>query len=205
MARRRKDLDDTAETARVNANGSAADSGGRLERLGEAVSKIRGGRRIDVDRAQLIGGGALAVLGIAAIIVGWLGAANTGFEFEQIPYLISGGLLGLALCFLGGFVYFAYWITRLVRESRQQSERAAEILDQIVHSLNGSGPGRVVRTRARPIAGGSGEFVATKNGTFFHRADCTAVEGRDKLRKVSAKSPGKLAPCRICDPLAEDA
>lgn len=196
MARGRNDLeDDTAE----------ADAVGRLDRLGEAVSKIRGGRRIDVDRAQLIGGGALAVLGLAAIIVGWLGAANTGFEFEQIPYLISGGLLGLALCFLGGFVYFAYWITRLVRESRTQSDRAAEILDQIVHSLNGSGPsGVATRGRtARPIAGGSGELVATKSGTFFHRPECTAVEGREKLRKVTAKTRG-LKPCRICDPLAED-
>jgi hypothetical protein len=193
MVRRRKDLEDTAET----------DAAGRLDRLGDAVSKIKGGRRIDTDRAQLIGGGALAVLGLLAIIIGWLGAANTGFEFEQIPYLISGGLLGLALCFLGGFVYFAYWITRLVRESRVQSERAAEILDQIVVSLNGSGPSRVARARsARPIAGGSGEFVATMSGTFFHRADCAAVEGRDKLRKVTANTRG-LEPCRICDPLAE--
>jgi hypothetical protein len=197
MARQRKDaLEDTAET----------DAVGRLDRLGDAVSKIRGGRRIDIDRAQLIGGGALAVLGLAAIIVGWLGAANTGFEFEQIPYLISGGLLGLALCFLGGFVYFAYWITRLVRESRTQSERAAEILDRIVLSLNGSGPNVAASARARspqPIAGGSGEYVATKSGTFFHLPDCSAVEGRKGLRKVSPQTRG-LEPCRICDPLADD-
>ena len=192
----RKDLEATAETNAV----------GRLDKLGDAVSKIRGGRRIDIDRAQLIGGGALAVLGLVAIIVGWMGAANTGFEFEQIPYLISGGMLGLALCFLGGFVYFAYWITRLVRESRTQSERAAEILDQIVHSLNGSGPQVAASSRARsprPIAGGSGEFVATKAGTYFHLASCSAVEGRTGLRKVSPQTRG-LEPCRICDPLAAD-
>ena len=188
-----KDLDETA----------SMDSVGRLDKLGDAVSKIRGGRRIDIDRAQLIGGGVLAVLGIAAIIIGWLGAANTGFEFEQIPYLISGGLLGLALCFLGGFVYFAYWITRLVRESRAQSDRAAEILDQIVHSLNGSSPGHTVRTRARPIAGGSGEFVATKDGTFFHVPTCSAVQGRTSLRKVTPQTRG-LEPCRLCDPLSSD-
>ncbi len=188
----RKDLEDTAESQRL----------GRLDRLGDAVSKIKGGRRIDIDRAQLIGGGALAVLGIAAIIVGWLGAANTGFEFEQIPYLISGGLLGLALCFLGGFVYFAYWITRLVRESRDQSERAAEILEQVVQSLNGHGPARTVRTRARPIAGGSSDFVATKSGRFFHLPDCSAVEGRTRLRKVTPQTRG-LEPCRLCDPMSE--
>jgi hypothetical protein len=195
MARERNgNLEDTA----------GMDPVGRLDKLGDAVSKIKGGRRIDIDRAQLIGGSALAVLGLAAIIIGWLGAANTGFEFEQIPYLISGGLLGLALCFLGGFVYFAYWITRLVRESRTQSERAAEILDQIVLSLNGHGPNVATTARARsakPIAGGSGEFVATKSGTFFHLPDCSAVEGRKGLRKVSPQTRG-LGPCGICDPLA---
>lgn len=191
-----KDMDDTASMEPI----------GRLDKLGDAVAKIKGGRRIDIDRAQLIGGGALAVLGLAAIIVGWMGAANTGFEFEQIPYLISGGLLGLALCFLGGFVYFAYWITRLVRESRAQADRAAEILEQVVLSLNGHGPQYVTASRGReprPIAGGSVGFVATKSGTFFHRPDCSAVEGRTGLRKVTPQTRG-LEPCRLCDPLADD-
>jgi hypothetical protein len=192
MARRRKDLDDTTEMTSV----------GRLERLGDAVSRIRGGRKMDTDRAQLIVGGALAVLGLVAILIGWMGASKSGFEFEQIPYLISGGLLGLALCFLGGFVYFAYWVTRLVRESRAQSDRAAELLDRIAETLNGNGAvSNGSRTRSRaPIAGGSVGFYATKGGTFFHTADCAALRGRDKLRKVTPKTPG-LEPCRICDPL----
>ena len=192
MARTRKDLEDTAEQ----------ESLGRLERLGDAVSRIRGGRRIDADRLQLIGGGVLAVLGIIAILLGWYGAANTGFGFEQTPYLISGGLLGLALVFLGGFVYFAYWVTRLVRESRAQSDRATEILDQIAETLNGSAP-RPARRSSRAIAGGSdGTFVATRNGNLFHRADCTVVAGRDKLRRVTATTRG-LKPCAICDPLGD--
>jgi hypothetical protein len=192
MARTTKDLEDTAET----------DSVGRLEKLGEAVSRMRGGRRIDIDRVQLIAGAALTVIGLAAILLGWYGAANTGIAFEQLPYLISGGLLGVALVFLGGFVYFAYWVTRLVRESRAQSERAAEILDQIAATLNGSGP-RIARRSARPIAGGgNGAFVATAKGNLFHRADCTVVAGRTKLRRVTAKTRG-LSPCAICDPLGE--
>jgi hypothetical protein len=193
MARGRRDLDDTISTTSV----------GRLERLGEAVSRIRGGRRMDADRLQLIIGGALAVLGLVAILIGWMGASKTGFEFEQIPYLISGGLLGLALCFLGGFVYFAYWVTRLVRESRAQSDRAAELLDRIAETLDGSGVARNGSRSRKVIAGGSVEFYATKGGTFFHTADCAALRGRDKLRKVTPKTPG-LEPCRICDPLATD-
>jgi hypothetical protein len=190
VARRQKGLEDTAETASI----------GRLERLDEAVSRIRGGRRIDADRLQLIAGGVLALVGIVAIIIGWYGAANTGLPFEQTPYLISGGLLGVALVFLGGFVYFAYWVTRLVRDSRTQSERAAEILDKIAENLNGSLPAR--RT-SRQIAGASnGAFVATRKGNLFHRPDCAAVAGRDKLRRVTAQTKG-LQPCRICDPLGD--
>jgi hypothetical protein len=197
MSRRSEQLDETIES----------DSVGRLDRLGEAVSRMRGGRRMDPDRLQLIVGGVLIVLGLVAIIVGWYGAANTGFSFEQTPYLISGGVLGLALCFLGGFVYFAYWVTRLVRESRTQAERAAELLDQIVTTL---GDGAAVRnggrnggrSRRQPSTGTTDSFVATKTGTLFHRPDCTVVAGRDKLRRVSAKTPG-LQPCGICDPLAE--
>lgn len=188
MARKAKDLEDTAEV-------------GRLERLSDAVSRIRGGRRIDADRLQLIAGAVLAVIGLIAILLGWYGAANTGFAFEQMPYLISGGLLGVALVFLGGFVYFAYWITRLVRESRAQSERAAEILDRIAENLNGSAPrsGRSLR----PIAGaGNGTFVATRKGNLFHRPDCTVVAGRRNLRKVTASTRG-VEPCGICDPLGD--
>lgn len=193
------DLDDTLDGAKRPLEMEQ----GRLERLGDAVSRLRGGRRMDVDRMQLIGGGVLTVVGLAAIILGWYGAANTGFGFEQTPYLISGGLLGLALVFLGGFVYFAYWVTRLVRESRAQSERAAEILDQIHESLNGSGPRRAARS-PRPIAGAAeGAFVATRNGNLFHRADCSVVAGRDRLRRVNAGTRG-LEPCAICDPLAEE-
>jgi hypothetical protein len=161
---------------------------------------LRGSRRWDVDRLQLIAGAVLIVGGLAAIIIGWYGAASTGFPFEQTPYLISGGLLGLALVFLGGFVYFAYWVARLVRESRDQSQRAAEILDQIAVSLNGAVP---VRSRRPVIAGGAnGGFVATPGGTLFHRPDCTVVAGRPGLRRVKARTRG-LEPCRICDPLGE--
>jgi hypothetical protein len=177
-------------------------SRGRLEGLRDKVSRIRGGRRIDPDRMQLFGGGVLAVLGLIAIVIGWYGAANTGFEFEQTPYLISGGILGLALCFLGGFVYFAYWVTRLIRESRTQADRAADVLDQIAALLE-AGALSGGRSRRPAIAGAGAEFVATRGGAFFHRPDCTVVAGRKGLKHVTARTAG-LEPCGICDPLATD-
>jgi hypothetical protein len=201
MSKQRKDLERTIE----HSISVEEDSRGRLARLADAVSRMRGGRRMDPDRMQLIGGGVLAGLGIIAILIGWYGAANTGFEFEQTPYLISGGILGLALCFLGGFVYFAYWVTRLVRESRSQADRLADILDQIAATLDSAGPIARRSTSRRPaIAGAGTEFVATKGGTFFHRPDCPVVAGRKNVRTVTSRT-SSLDPCRICDPLATSA
>lgn len=191
MTKTRDDLEDTAPH-----------SVGRLERLTEAVSRIRGGRRLDTDRIQLAAGGVLVVLGIVAIILGWYGASHTGYPFEQTPYLISGGLLGVGLLFLGGFVYFAYWMTRLMRESRTQSQRASELLDRIAETLDGAASSNGSRARSRSNPGPTGTFVATRNGTQFHRRDCPVVAGRDNLRRVQATAKG-MQPCRICDPLGE--
>jgi hypothetical protein len=162
----------------------------RQSRLAEQVSRIRtsaaAGR---LDRWLLIVGGTLAPLGVLAIILGWLGASHTVLVFEQIPYLISGGLLGLSLAILGGLVYFAYWMTLLVREGRAQHTELVTSLGRIERLLAGQGEAEV------PV----GSFVATSGGAMMHRADCPIVGGRNDLREVS-ESDG-LQPCRICNPL----
>jgi hypothetical protein len=172
---------------------------GRLERLRESVGSIRGSRGLDADRLMLALGAILIVGGLVAIIIGWWGAANTGFPFEQTPYLISGGMLGLALVFLGGFVYFAYWVTRLMRESRTQSDRASDLLDRIAETLDGAALGNGSNPRGRSSVR-TAEFVATRSGSQFHRPDCPVVAGKSGLRKVSGSARG-MTPCRICDPL----
>src|SRR4051812_39454030 len=87
----------------------------RLQRLAESVRGLGRTRRgITLDRWLLIGGGVLLPLGIVLVLLGWYGAAHTGRLFEQIPYLISGGLLGLALVVAGGVCCFGCWVTRPV-------------------------------------------------------------------------------------------
>ena len=193
MARRvRDDPEATVETQAV----------GRLERFDEEMSRVRGSKGFDVDRIVLGAGAALVVFGIVAIFLAWSATSRTPYMFEQIPYMISGGLLGVGLIFLGGFVYFAYWITRLVRETREQSNRAAELLDRIAESVDGASSLNGGGSK-KPIAGGRGEFVATKDGTLFHRPDCQVVAGKPRLRRVEARTKG-LQPCQICDPLGDE-
>ena len=76
-----------------------------------------------LDRWLLGLGGLLLAAGVALILAGWYGVSHTALVFEQNSYLLSGGFLGLALVFAGGFVYFSYWITKLVREIRADRER----------------------------------------------------------------------------------
>jgi hypothetical protein len=93
----------------------------RLQRLRDGVRSLRSGGTPLAEHALFVAGGILVPLGLISIIVGWYGAAHTPNLFEQLPYLISGGLFGLGLVVLGSFLYFAHWITQLVKEQRSQS------------------------------------------------------------------------------------
>ena len=81
----------------------------------------------------------LMTAGIAAILFAWWGVAHTGYTWEQIPYVVSGGMLGLGLIGVGGFLYFGSWLTKLVEEQRQTTyallqlleDRSAERVDQL--------------------------------------------------------------------------
>ena len=56
----------------------------------------------------------LVLLGFALMGFGWYGASHTAREIEQIPYLISGGLLGLGLVVLGGLLLSStFWVAVL--------------------------------------------------------------------------------------------
>ena len=194
----------------------------RYRRLAESVRSLRTrAGEADTARLLLIIGGVLVPLGIVLILLAWLGAARTPRVFEQIPYMISGGLLGLALVFAGSFCYFTFWLTQLVLAARrdaadtrealgrietllatslaEQSERAAraEVAEETaVAAVDGT------RRRARPLVAGSATtFLATENGTMYHRPTCPTVAGRDGVRSVSADNG--LQPCKICEPDAE--
>src|SRR5262245_3329807 len=101
---------------------------GSVSRLRASLASVRSrGNRMPVERILAFIGAGLVGVGIPLIILGWYGAAHTPYTFEQIPYMISGGLLGLALTVLGGLFYFAYWLTRQVHETRRQSDQTEAV------------------------------------------------------------------------------
>jgi len=67
------------------------------------------------------------------ILLGWSGVSHTTDTFEQTPYVVSGGLLGLALVVAGGFCYFGYWQTQVVRAARRDAADIRSIRDSLQH------------------------------------------------------------------------
>ena len=169
-----------------------------VDRLAEGVRDLRvaegSGRRL------MVLGGVLVPLGLLVILLGWYGASRTSNVYEQVPYLISGGLLGLALVFLGAFLYFGHWLTRLVQEQRTRSAAVVDAVNRLADAVSHRtvAPSADGRSAAQPATAPEPALVATGSGTLAHRPGCRAVVGKPGVRPVTAADG--LAPCRLCEP-----
>jgi hypothetical protein len=137
----------------------------REERLAAGADELesaRGSASIFGDQRLLLAVAAgLMTLGLCLILLGWLGAARSTVVEEQVPYLISGGLLGVALAVIGAVTLFAHWLTVMIREARvyeaARRQDHVELIDAL-RSLSAAGQtqedsdGRARGTRAqRPV------------------------------------------------------
>ncbi|MDT4919368.1 MAG: hypothetical protein QOI15_270 [Pseudonocardiales bacterium] len=143
-------------------------------------------------------GAILMPLGLIAIFLGWYGVAHTKYQYDQLPYVVSGGLLGLALVFLGGFLYFGAWLARIGTEQRESSRQVAdavlELVDLIGRQQGGSAAGDSAVDEAR-----GAELVLAGNGSTVHRRDCPLIAHRADLRPLTGNESG-LGTCRVCRP-----
>ena len=181
---------------------ATADAAPRQARFASAVSALRTRASAgDAERWFRLAGPVLMPLGALVVILGWWGAAHTTRVFLQIPYLISGGVLGLGLMFVGSFVYFARWLNDLLDESKRQAADAHEVamksaaaLERIEHLLAQQSSAQA----AAPVTS-NGTLVATANGKLVHDASCRLVAGRETTVLTPADVNGR-EPCRICSP-----
>ncbi len=85
----------------------------------------------------LWGGIALVVIGVIVVFAGYWGASGTDNVAEQMPYMLSGGAIGLALVIVGSVLIgrysmaklFRYWLALLVAEHRTQTDRLVAALE----------------------------------------------------------------------------
>ena len=168
---------------------------------GVRTLRVGGASIVLSERILLVLAGVIAPLGLVVILLGYLGAANTPWVFEQNSYLISGGVFGLALVFLGAFFYFAHWMTQLVKEHRVQSVAMLEAIQRLQDEVSRQGGGAIAAGASGPSNGHDPEaavLVATQRGTMAHVPGCVVVAGKTDLRRVSAADG--LTPCKLCEP-----
>jgi hypothetical protein len=112
----------------------------RLQRLAAVVDRARPGRGGRNVRKWLetIGMSSM-VFGFVCILLGWYGAAHSPYLYQEVPYLISGGLLGVALVIGGGVLVRCGWSMRQVEEDRRNAlaiVRSVDRLERILRSLD---------------------------------------------------------------------
>jgi MFS family permease len=154
---------------------------------------------------QVVIGALVLPAGIAVIILGWAGAAHGRVDQQQIPYLISGGILGLALVIIGCFFYWAHWLYRIYDQADLQHQEAmreqAEFHRQLLAAVAGGRVGAVTDPGTAAAVATGASYVATATGSNVHKPDCAIVANRtDNLRQVSRAEAEKMKPCRICEP-----
>jgi hypothetical protein len=134
---------------------------------------------------------ALVVIGFILIFMGWNGAASLDYTEGQIPYVISGGLTGLAFIFFGSAGIVAQAIKRNQAAQEERLDRIAQNLQRVSTTLSLGGNGEVA----------NGDLVVIGSSSF-HLPDCRMIGDRPGLAKVGrqeAVAEG-LEPCRVCNP-----
>jgi len=107
----------------------------RLSGLAQAIEGTRRASSFNVRQIMLATGATCMGLGIVAIVLGWYGASHSAYLFQEIPYLISGGLLGVALVAGGGFLFFASWLVRMLEDDHRHTARVERTLERVDHVL----------------------------------------------------------------------
>ncbi|MCU1692518.1 MAG: hypothetical protein JWM64_1609 [Frankiales bacterium] len=132
----------------------------------------------------------LAGVGIVAVAVGWNGAASQTSVVAQVPYLLSGGLIGLSLVVLGA----AMMVVTAAREDRARLEAK---LDELVEALAAGSAARPEASSPRDLAG-----LVVAGRSSYHLPGCRLVDGREQTGHLTpAEARGRaLKACRVCSP-----
>ncbi len=141
--------DQQISTEASSSSSSSPPSSGAAARLGAGVAELHVPEpSADLERALLRLGTVLPVVGLLVMGVAWYRASGTGYDAEQIPYLISGGLVGLGWVLIGLGLFLRYSLTRLLRfgvarmvhEQQAQADRMVEAIARLEQAIRDAEP-----------------------------------------------------------------
>ena len=149
----------------------------------------------DADRRVRLGrflGLMFIAAGFVTFYFAWDGAASINFAQGQIPYLLSGGFLGLGLVITGATLLFLSTIRSERQLMTDRYDEMARLLSRNLSRLQFSTNGHSPSSNAQVVAG----------ATTYHRAECKILEGKDGLTTVTVEQAAAegLERCRVCNP-----
>jgi hypothetical protein len=168
-------------------------------RGGSGIAPLRGNGAATLQTVLFIGGAVMLPLGLVVIILGWYGASNTPYQYDQLSYLVSGGLFGLGLTFCGGFLYFGAWLARIAADQKESAKRLSETLLVLADVVSTSGAAGRHSSAPAAVRDPRSVLVVAAGGTTVHRADCALIAGRDDIAPAGPDG-ADLTPCRVCRP-----
>jgi len=180
----------------------------------DGVAPLRSNNAQLLQLVLFVAGAVLLPGGLVVIGLGWYGTAHTPYEYNQNAYLMSGGILGLGITLVGGFLYFGSWLARMAVDQKASQQQLTDALTKLADAVLASNAivevpvpaptaKRAARTTAAPARAKDlgATLVVAGSGTTLHRADCDLIAGREDLVAAPADT-SSLTPCRLCHPQA---
>jgi hypothetical protein len=135
--------------------------------------------RVQWDRATAV---IAVILGIIVLLVGYWGVSGTSYVAAQLPYFVSGGLLGLFFLGLGGVA----WISADLRDEWRELRALRGCLDRLEGSTagaRGADAGHVEASTV-PVSPSSERVETVVERT---RAESTVVPSARRSRPLRAR------------------
>ena len=97
----------------------------------------------DAEAMLLKVGFVLPIIGLILIGVAWYNASGSAVVADQVPMLISGGILGIGLAIIGVGLWIRFslarmmrfWMARLVLEQQASTDRIVDALAEVTEAL----------------------------------------------------------------------
>ena len=126
--------------------------------------------------------------GVLLLVLGWYGVSGESLTAKQLPYLVSGGLGGVALVVLAAALLMTQDARRQLDRLDRVEQRVSTLYDLLVDELV-------------PAALADAEVVRVAGGSTYHRPTCPLAAGKETVPVGPADRAG-LSPCTVCEPAA---
>ncbi len=146
----------------------------------------------------------LVGLGFLFVLIGYLGISREALVAKQLPYLISGGIGGIALVGFGAMLVGTEDLKRTQERIDHLEDLVADLHAVLLSRPDAPAPSRNGSSRGDSASRATEDatLLALPGGSSYHRADCSMIQGKKDAKPITAGAARRqgLKPCRLCEP-----